>query len=401
MSRARSREWCFTLFCELDSPESVIWPLGTDRQPPIDWSSAPNFKYMHYQVEQCPTGDRRVHLQGFMCFSSPTAISALKKIHASAHWEASKGSISQNLDYCSKSETRICGPFHFGDCPRQGKRSDLTDLLHAVQANKTNEEILLETEGTAARYSKQIVFMRFTLGEKFSDRQLTGVRNIVLYGPTDVGKTYAAVNLLAGGVDYFIAECPSHANSKLWFDGYEGQKTLILDDFTGDFCAFRFLLRLLDAYKLRAEIKGGFVWAQWSTVIITSNYSPNAWFTTPLDQTPLKRRLTNVATGSEIRHCESRGTYTVVDWDCRPLGDDGVALPHVSLRPPPVAPVAPAAAPVGQDQLPCIPPDARHVPVPDDVVPGSPTSDDEANAEWDRLLAANEQRLMLPPATKK
>ena len=83
--------------------------------------------------------------------------------------------------------------------------------------------------------------MRFTVGEQESDRQLQGVRVLCLYGPTGTGKTYAAINLIANRRDYYIAECPSSRGSKLWFDGYEGQKTLVLDDFSGDFCDFRFL----------------------------------------------------------------------------------------------------------------------------------------------------------------
>ena len=63
---------------------------------------------------------------------------------------------------------------------------------------------------------------------------------LCLYGPTGTGKTYAAINLIANRRDYYIAECPSSRGSKLWFDGYEGQKTLVLDDFSGDFCDFRF-----------------------------------------------------------------------------------------------------------------------------------------------------------------
>jgi len=42
--------------------------------------------------------------------------------------------------------------------------------------------------------------MRFTMSEASSDRQLQGVRVIVLWGPSGAGKTYAAINYIAGMV---------------------------------------------------------------------------------------------------------------------------------------------------------------------------------------------------------
>lgn len=105
----------------------------------------------------------------------------------------------------------------------------------------------------------------------------------------------------------------------MWFDGYQGQHTLILDDFSGDYCAFRYLLRLLDKYKLKVEIKGGFAWAVWTTVVITSNIHPVGWYH-DTDTSPLQRRLTTG--GSEIRLVEHQGTYKRISWDEHVLDAD-------------------------------------------------------------------------------
>lgn len=259
-----------------------------------------------------------------MQFDASVRLSALKKINNRADWETRRGTHEQARDYCKKEETRMAGPWESGNENTQGKRNDIKALYTAVKEKKTNFEILEETEGAAARYEKAINFCRFTLMEKDSDRQLQGVRVIVLYGETDHGKTFDAVNFIAGGVDYYMAECPSHKDSRLWFNGYEGQKTLILDDFSGDFCQFRFLLRLLDIYKLKVEIKGGFAWAVWTTVVITTNNEPSSWYQ-GVNLAPLKRRI------HEIREITARGTYRMIDWDGHYLDEGQQPFPVANV----------------------------------------------------------------------
>lgn len=207
------------------------------------------------------------------------------------------------------------------------------------------------------------------MSEASSDRQLQGVRVIVLWGPSGAGKTYAAINYIAGGNNYYIAECPSTKGSKLWFDGYEGQKTLILDDFDSSFCEYRYLLRVLDKYKLKIEVKGSFAWAQWTTVVITSNTQPSDWYqcsAVAINTAPLQRRI------SEIRLQSEQGLYQLQGWDGRSLGD-------VSHWPQaiPAAAAAQAAAAVPQ-----APPNAQAPPCKlrlcdCDMVPATPVKEKE------------------------
>jgi len=207
------------------------------------------------------------------------------------------------------------GPFEFGTKPHQGKRKDLDEIKDLVVARKTNIEIMESRGGSAARYEKQITFLRFTYGSIFSDRQLQGIRVIVIWGPTGSGKTYAAVNYIAQGCDYYIVEAPARGTDKVWFDGYEMQKCLILDDFAGEFCNLNYLKRVLDKYKLKVEVKGSHVWACWTTVVITSNKPPIEWYQPSQfnhiaeeDINALKRRIT------EIRFQEERGLYKLDDF---------------------------------------------------------------------------------------
>lgn len=342
-----ARQWCFTIHADESNGDHALWPLSTaDDHPLSGWVSNKYFRFCFYSVERCPR-TRRIHLQGFLCLSERMRLSALKKeYHKTAHWETSRGTFEQNMEYCSKDKSHLCGPFQMGEPPAQGKRNDLETLHTMVKAKATNSEILEATNGKAARFEKCINFMRFVTMEKESDRQLQGVKVMVLYGPTGCGKTYAAINIITGG-NYYKIETPSKAGDKLWFNGYEGQPYLILDDFSGGI-DYRYLLVLLDKYKMKVEIKGGHTWACWTTVIITSNVHPSHWYSPTIDSAPLQRRI------NEIRHCIAQGVYKLVDWSEQELGD---SLPHQI-----------------PDAASCTPPPAAAVPSSPTVIPSTPPS---------------------------
>lgn len=311
MAGTKLRNWVFTLNANEALGEHIMWVTPGAECPVAAWFKEP-VTYLACQVEQVA----HVHVQGYIEFSKPMRVAALKKFSDRAHWEPRRGTQEQARDYAMKADTRFNGPWEFGTLAKQGKRTDLEAIGALVKARKTNVEILEELGPTTARFSKQITFLRFTYAEGDSDRQLTGVRVIVLYGETNTGKTYAAINYLSGGKDYYICEAPSHKDSKVWFDGYEGQGNLILDDFAGSFCCFRFLLRLLDCYKLKVEIKGGHTWAAWHNVYITTNVHPSEWYPAEINSAPLKRRI------NEIRFVEHQGTYKLQDWEHRSLSQD-------------------------------------------------------------------------------
>ena len=268
-------------------------------------------------------------------------MSAIKNlIGNNPHVEITKD-VKGASDYCKKPDTRFAGPWEFGKLPTQGKRTDLADLYSDIKAGKTCSE-LLEANPSVARFEKYIKFMKFSVMEKASDRQTQGVKVYIFWGDTDLGKTYTAFNIMDPG-HIFKMDPPSVKNSNLWFDGYEGERTLLLDEFKGDnYCSIDRLKTLLDVYKCRLDVKGSFSWAAWTTVIICSNYAPRDWYAVaPTDAqrvlAPLKRRI------YQIRHFTARGIYQEEDWDGEHIGD----LKEVEL--PPTQPVAAAAADADDD----------------------------------------------------
>ena len=71
------------------------------------------------------------------------------------------------------------------------------------------------------------------------------------WGSTGTGKSLAAST---SAPDAYWKS----ANGK-WWDGYEGQDDVIIDEYRADFCKFDELLRLFDRYPLKVEVKGGYV----------------------------------------------------------------------------------------------------------------------------------------------
>lgn len=373
---AQSRNWVFTLNADEEEGQHLTWLCPGIPCPLGSWMDDGRILYLACQVEQVG----HVHIQGYCQFKQNMRLAALKKISSAAHWEVRRGTHEQARDYATKADTRKNGPWTLGDeKDNQGKRNDLEAIGALVKAKKTNMEILEECGAGASKFAKHITWLRFTHNEAESDRQVQGVKVITLYGPTGMGKTYAAVNYIAATKDYYICEAPSHTTSKVWFDGYEGQRCLILDDFAGSFCSFRFLLRLLDKYKLKVEVKGGHAWAVWTTVVITSNIHPSEWYK-DVDLSPLKRRLTE--NGSEIRFADSQGYYQIVDWAENKLGDlEKYAVPAAVPAPAAVLPekeklkdLPPTQPWPGQLDPPSIPSPSNHSPATQVITP-SPVAD--------------------------
>ncbi|RIB07423.1 hypothetical protein C2G38_2046018 [Gigaspora rosea] len=62
-------------------------------------------------------------------------------------------------------------------------------------------------------------------------------------------------------------------DNKNWFDGYDKQPILILDDFDGTQLYYSIFLKILSGQQRRLEIKGSKELNYIKHVIITSNYS--------------------------------------------------------------------------------------------------------------------------------
>lgn len=98
----------------------------------------------------------------------------------------------------------------------------------------------------------------------------------ILWGEPGTGKTrYVYDN--EKFEDIYELSSPNVSGGALWFDGYQGEPVLLLDDFYG-WIKLSFLLRLLDRYPLKLPIKGSFVQCQFRRIYVTSNTYWENWY---------------------------------------------------------------------------------------------------------------------------
>lgn len=281
---SQSKGWTFTSF---DYDEKSVDALKL---------KAESVELLCFQEEKCPNTGRR-HLQGYVRFQSNKRLTAVKTWLGdnAAHLEIAKGTPKSNLDYCSKDESAT-GEFRFQNgnfnAHVQGKRTDLDAVVERIRAGDTMESINDQFPTQVIKFGRGIQLSRSLHLAKLAPSTFPRTV-IVLYGRSGSGKSLWARQFAEANNLTVYSKNLTKSSDTQWFDGYDGENCLILDDFTDQAVSFRELLIWTDIYKHRAQVKGAMSIGTWSHVIITSNVVPNLWYPTYVgaEREPLMRRL--------------------------------------------------------------------------------------------------------------
>jgi len=239
------------------------------------------------------------HLQCAMTLSKPQRFSWLrKKVPRSANHQKMKAP-REGFLYCCKGEAEkwddepirpkmlVEQGFIPTNRSHQGRRSDLGQVLKKIKTGSSWAAIYEEHPGDMLRYNRGFREYKFVL-ETEESKKFRVLDVSVYYGETNTGKTRKAV---AENPDAFFM----HASQlkKDWWNGYEGQRTLILDEYDSQVPCSK-MLQILDGYQHRLPTKGGHTWALWTKVILTSNLAPSLWHpqAKPVHKKALARRIT-------------------------------------------------------------------------------------------------------------
>ena len=285
---AQSRRWSWT---------SYDTTLAADLQTrEANTGAKPVMKFLVFQEETCPdTG--RPHLQGYTEFKTPVRRLAFQRWLGDAvcHCNASKGSADENVTYCTKEETRRAGPWTIGEAGGQGQRTDLAALQASLLEGATNRELWETCFPTMVRYHRAVAAYRFeaVVGEPRDPPTVT-----VYYGPTGTGKTRRVYHETGNSI--YVVDVADRGKQP-WFDGYQGQDNVLIDDYNGEY-GVNFLKRLLDRYPMTVQVKGGYTHWRPKHIYITSNTNPDCWYagSVAADQAAIMRRITTIIHMTEL-----------------------------------------------------------------------------------------------------
>lgn len=226
------------------------------------------FKYWSYQEEKCPKTER-IHLQAYAGFEERKRFKEIKKRWPTAHIELAK-SYLHAFDYCQKAESRVDGG-RTGCSERPatgGARGAWESALEDIKSGMEWEQLIASHIKLYAQYEYGLrkLYERFRPVSINPDRRLV----TILFGPPGVGKSTACQDKI-GARPHFRA---CHGK---WFDGYNYERIVWIDDFSPAMMDRAALLQLMEG-KFRMQVKGGFTMVEIDELYITSNWHPSEWF---------------------------------------------------------------------------------------------------------------------------
>lgn len=221
------------------------------------------------------------HLQGFACFVKRMTLSQLSKLLPRAHWAVARGSVDDNIRYCSKE-----GQFNeIGKRPSEqtgnATQKRKADYAAAIDLAKRQKLYDVEPELLLRFGSSLRAIQRDHPASLLDNDFLCGVW---LVGPPGSGKSRTARWLYPGSY-------PKPLNK--WWDGYQGEPYVILDDLEPDHrCLGHHLKIWADHYPFTAEQKGTSIRIRPQVVCVTSNYQIHEVFSDHRMVEAMERRFT-------------------------------------------------------------------------------------------------------------
>ena len=176
------------------------------------------------------------------------------------------------------------------------RRTDLDDIYDMIEDGASLFECYQAHFGTTVRCYRglrEYIALRDTIQ---STQTVFDKPDVIVYvGPSGSGKSWRCStdpDYMAGGYRFSI-----QMDSKIYFDGYNNQKTIWFDEFSGTVMPFTKFCQITDRYAGRYETKGGSVLISGlKKILISTIQFPHLWWAGSerfiTDPEQLYRRLT-------------------------------------------------------------------------------------------------------------
>lgn len=222
------------------------------------------------------------HTHVYCAYKNPKEFHAMRRRFYGAHIEIARGSHSENRDYIrkqgkwandAKHETNLPETFReSGELPEEPsahmKQSEA--ILAMIEDGATNADIL-RAFPSAMNHLPRIEEARQALNEEQCRKEFRKLDVYYIWGPPGVGKTRGVMEKY-GYENVFRVTDYEHP-----FDGYSGEKVLLLDEFRSSL-PFALMLNVIDGYPLKLPCRYAKRVARYTKVFIVTNIPLNSQY---------------------------------------------------------------------------------------------------------------------------
>lgn len=206
--------------------------------------------------------DGFLHWQVMVAFKSKASLRVVKS-HFGQQCHAELTRSGRARSYCQKERTRVSDSFEFGALPFSvANKTDWDSVWTCAKAGDL-EKIPARVRVVSYRTLRAIA-------SDFDHPEAMERTAMVFYGPTGTGKSRRAWD--EAGLQAYCKD----PRSKFWC-GYQGESNVIFDEFRGGI-DISHILRWLDRYPVRVEVKGSSVPLRATKYWFTSNQHPDIWY---------------------------------------------------------------------------------------------------------------------------
>lgn len=219
------------------------------------------------------------HFQGFIQLEGRIRWLKLSKLYE-WHIEQRKGSVEECIAYCKKEENFIESGIPKPESSLKNSNKERYQELLTLAQSGQMDELKIKYPGEYIRHHRNLHAVHVEAMKASSNEKIC----LWLVGEPGSGKSRFAQD---------FDQDAYWKNPNKWWDGFQNNKTVIIDDFSTEHKVLGYhLKRWGDRYPILGETKGSSLYINYNVLIITSNYTiEEIWPEDKILQEALKRRF--------------------------------------------------------------------------------------------------------------